>query len=56
MKVAVVGANGQLGTDVVRAFAEDAHEVCGLTHSEIEVTNLESVAHALRGPCTAGYR
>jgi dTDP-4-dehydrorhamnose reductase len=47
MKVAVVGANGQLGTDVQRAFADDAQEVCALTHSEIEVTNFESVAHAL---------
>jgi dTDP-4-dehydrorhamnose reductase len=47
MKVAVVGANGQLGTDVVRAFANDAHEVCALNHAEIEVTSFESVAHAL---------
>jgi dTDP-4-dehydrorhamnose reductase len=48
MKVAVIGANGQLGHDVVRAFAEQGDEVRGLTHAEIELSSLESVAACLR--------
>ena len=30
MKVAVLGGNGQLGTDVVRAFADNGDEVFAL--------------------------
>jgi len=48
MKIAVIGANGQLGEDVARAFAERGDEVCGLTHADIELSSLESVAAALR--------
>lgn len=48
MNVAVVGANGQLGTDLVRAFgsAED-YSVYPLTHDEIEVTDAETVRATL---------
>ncbi len=49
MKVAVIGANGQLGTDVVRAFADNGDEVCALTHADIEIANLDSVHSALGG-------
>ena len=39
MRVAVIGANGQLGTDVVRALGEaGGYETRPLTHDEIEVT------------------
>jgi dTDP-4-dehydrorhamnose reductase len=48
MKVAVIGANGQLGTDVVRAFADNGDEVCALTHADLEVANIESVSACLR--------
>jgi len=47
MKVAVIGANGQLGTDVARVFAENGDEVHGLTHSDIEIQNRDSVFHVL---------
>jgi dTDP-4-dehydrorhamnose reductase len=47
MKVAIVGANGQLGSDLCRAFAEAGAEVCALTHEHIEVTSLASVREAL---------
>jgi dTDP-4-dehydrorhamnose reductase len=43
MKVTVIGANGQLGSDVVRLFSERGDEVCGLTHADIEVGDLNSV-------------
>jgi dTDP-4-dehydrorhamnose reductase len=48
MKIAVIGANGQLGHDVVRAFADQGDEVRTLTHEDIELSSLESVAACLR--------
>jgi len=48
VRVAVVGAAGQLGTALVRAFSNaPKHEVVGLTHAEIEVTDNDAVAGAL---------
>jgi len=47
MKIAVIGANGQLGHDVVRAFTDQGDEVCSLTHEDIELSSLESVAACL---------
>ena len=44
MKIAVIGANGQLGHDVVQAFADRGDEVCALNHHDIELSSLESVA------------
>ena len=40
MKVAVIGANGQLGSDLVETFCEDA---IPLTHRDLDVTDPESV-------------
>ena len=48
MKIAVIGANGQLGTDVGAAFAQRGDTVVPLTHAEIELANLESVTNCLR--------
>jgi dTDP-4-dehydrorhamnose reductase len=47
MKIAVIGANGQLGTDLVACCASEAISVVGLTHSEIEIASLESVRQVL---------
>ena len=47
MKIAVVGANGQLGTELVQAFADNGDEVCALTHADIEIANPDSVHSAL---------
>lgn len=41
MKVAIIGSNGQLGTDLVKAFKAQ-HEVLGFTHKDIEVTDYRS--------------
>jgi dTDP-4-dehydrorhamnose reductase len=41
MKAAIVGANGQLGVDLMKAFAGD--EVVGLMHAEITIEDLDSV-------------
>jgi len=38
MKVAIIGSSGQLGTDLVKIL-EKNHEVVGLTHKEIEITD-----------------
>ena len=39
MRVAVVGAGGQLGTDFVRIFTERGHDVEPLSHKQIDVTD-----------------
>ncbi len=48
MKIAVIGANGQLGGDVVRAFEANGDDVCSLVHADLEVSNIDSVAQGLR--------
>jgi dTDP-4-dehydrorhamnose reductase len=47
MKIAVIGANGQLGHDIVRAFADQSDEVHAFTHENIELSSLESVVACL---------
>ncbi len=45
MKVAVIGAGGQLGTDLCRALTQ--FEVVPLFHCDIDITDMRSVRHAL---------
>ena len=47
MNVAVIGANGQLGADAVRAFRASQDTVTSLTHAEIEISKIESVRTCL---------
>ncbi len=47
MKVAVLGSNGQLGSDVCAAFERHGDAVLGLTHSDLEVSSAASVDAAL---------
>jgi len=47
MKVAVIGANGQLGSDVAGIFRENGDEVAALTHQDIEILEPASVEEAL---------
>lgn len=42
MKIAIIGANGQLGTDLGEVLSR-AHEVTGLTHGDIEITDIDRV-------------
>ena len=49
MKLAVIGANGQLGTDLMEVFSAE-HEVTGLNHGDIEITDIDSVGAALGEP------
>lgn len=48
MKVAVIGANGQLGHDVARSFHAVGHEVSALTHGDIELSDQRNVEDALK--------
>jgi dTDP-4-dehydrorhamnose reductase len=47
MKVAVIGANGQLGNDVVKAFVANDNNVVSLIHSDIEISKFDSVKACL---------
>jgi len=47
MKVAVIGANGQLGYDVCAAFSKEGHEIFPLNHTDIQVEYMDSVSRAL---------
>jgi dTDP-4-dehydrorhamnose reductase len=47
MNIAVVGANGQLGSDVVCAFADRGDTVTSLMHGDIELSRMESVRTCL---------
>ncbi|MES1219903.1 MAG: dTDP-4-dehydrorhamnose reductase, partial [Bacteroidota bacterium] len=42
MKIVVIGANGQLGSDLIEVFSE-THETTGLNHDDIEITDIDSV-------------
>ena len=45
MKVVIIGANGQLGTDLCKVFQDS--QVIPLTHADIEVTDINSVRAVL---------
>jgi len=47
MRVAVVGADGQLGTDVAAAFSGRGDRVRALTHGDIEIARLDATRNAL---------
>ena len=49
MKLAVVGANGQLGTDVCRIFTEKGDDVVMLNHDHIDIADQKSVVEVLGG-------
>jgi len=41
MRIAIIGSNGQLGTDLVKAFKAQ-HEVLGFTHKDLDVSDYHS--------------
>jgi dTDP-4-dehydrorhamnose reductase len=49
MRIAVIGADGQLGTDICEAFDQNNDEVCRLGHADIEIASPESVQTVLTG-------
>src|SRR4030095_11611340 len=48
MKIAVIGANGQLGSDIVAEFKSSGYDVAELTHKDIDVSNIDSASNALK--------
>ena len=42
MRVAVIGANGQLGCDVYKAFAEYGHDIVQLNHDVLDIIDQSS--------------
>ncbi len=45
MKVVIIGANGQLGMDLMEVFKQE--KPIGLTHADIEISTLDSVARVM---------
>src|SRR6266481_7650994 len=46
MKIAIIGANGQLGTDLQEILSTE-HDIVGLNHSDIEITDIDNVKNVL---------
>ena len=49
MKIAVIGASGQLGCDVVSAFGDNGDEVIPISHADVELCDFDSVSNCFRG-------
>jgi dTDP-4-dehydrorhamnose reductase len=47
MKIAVIGADGQLGTDVCDKFEKTSDALYRVSHAEIDIASLDSVTHVL---------
>jgi len=47
MKIAVIGANGQLGSEIVSAFLKNGDDVIELNHDKIELEKFEIVERVL---------
>jgi len=47
MKIAIIGSTGQLGTDLMKAL-RGKHEVIGLTHQDLEITDYDSCLNLKR--------
>ncbi|CEG58994.1 dTDP-4-dehydrorhamnose reductase [Legionella fallonii] len=47
MKILVMGAMGQVGSEIIRLFANTQHEVIACTRKELDCTNLSTVSSAL---------
>jgi len=48
VKIAIIGANGQLGSDVTSVLKRNGYDVSELTHNEIEISNIDCVNAVLK--------
>jgi len=48
MRIAIIGANGQLGSDVTSVLKKNGYDVSELTHNEIEISNIDCVDVVLK--------
>jgi dTDP-4-dehydrorhamnose reductase len=53
LRLLVTGAAGMLGRDVGRAAARGGHELLGLTHAELDITDADAVRSALQRAASA---
>lgn len=47
MRITVIGADGQLGTDICKALIVAEHEVIGLTIADLDIVDMDSVSRVL---------
>lgn len=47
MKILVTGANGQVGSEIIRLFTTTEHEIIAFTRKELDCTNVKAVSSAL---------
>ena len=47
MKILVTGANGQVGSEIIRLFATTGHEIIAFTRKELDCTSVNAVSSAL---------
>ncbi|TXI93467.1 MAG: dTDP-4-dehydrorhamnose reductase [Neisseriales bacterium] len=43
-KILVLGANGQLGSDLMKIFVNTTHEVCGLTQMDLDAASVDAAS------------
>jgi len=48
MKVGIIGANGQLGSDLIQEFKNAGDEVLGFNHCDVEVYDIDSIVNMIR--------
>ena len=48
MKIAIIGANGQLGSDISTELSRSGHEIVPLNHTDVEVADPASVQSVIR--------
>jgi dTDP-4-dehydrorhamnose reductase len=46
--VAIIGSNGQLGSDLVKTFSSEGWKILPITHQDLEVENLSSVRNTFQ--------
>lgn len=47
MRITIIGANGQLASDLIPRLERDGHEITGLAHAQVEVTDAASVGRVV---------
>ena len=47
MKIVIIGANGQLGSDLVKVMSQKGHEMVALTHTDISVEDIDTCRKVL---------
>jgi len=47
VRILLIGANGQLGTDLLRVFRAGGHHLVQLTHAEVDICNGQQIADVM---------